>query len=157
MSTILIRITVLTSKDEATELTAAAGDFYVSNTAYVASDNVYAVSFKGTTYEHTSSVWTDMTINTDDGGTITGAAYADVSGSDWEVTYNIGAEGYSHIDWNDITIKTTTIYCNNPNHNIYYGEVTNIDVETGLADIGFCEDLQSMFWTFYGWLQEGGI
>ena len=145
------------SKDEATELTAAAGDFYVSNTAYVASDNVYAVSFKGTTYEHTSSVWTDMTINTDDGGTITGAAYADVSGSDWEVTYNIGAEGYSHIDWNDITIKTTTIYCNNPNHNIYYGEVTNIDAEMGLADIGFCEDSQSMFWTFYGWLQEGGI
>ncbi|WP_074959442.1 hypothetical protein [Ruminococcus albus] len=144
-------------KDENTELTAAAGDFYVSNTAYVASTNEYAVSFRGTCYEHTSSVWTDLTMAMTDGGTITGTAYAGVSGSDWEVTYNIGADGFNKIDWTDITIKATTIYCNNPDHTIYYGEVTNIDVETGLASMGFTTEQESIFWTYYACLENGGF
>ena len=144
-------------KDEAVERTVATGDFYVSNSAYIASSNVYEVTFRGTTYEYTSSVWTDLTIATEGGGTITGTAYAGVSGSSWEVTYNIGADGYAIIDWNDITIKTTTIYCNNPGHTFYYGEVTNIDAETGLATMGFTTDQESLFWTYYGCLLNGGF
>ncbi|MBR1750297.1 MAG: hypothetical protein IJ740_05325, partial [Ruminococcus sp.] len=143
-------------KDENVELTLADGDFSISSTNYVPSTNEYAVTFKGTCYEHTSSVWTDLTIATSD-GSITGSAYANIYGSSWEITYNIGAAGYSTIDWDDITIKTTTIYCDNPNHNIYYGEVVNIDAETGLAEIGFTEDSEDIFWTYYSCLQEGGL
>ena len=143
-------------KDENVELTIADGDFSIASTNYVPSTNQYAVTFKGTCYEHTSSVWTDLTIATSD-GSITGSAYANIYGSSWEITYNIGAAGYSTIDWDDITIKTTTIYCDNPNHNIYYGEVVNIDAETGLAEIGFVEDSEAMFWTYYGCLQQGGL
>ena len=143
-------------KDENVELTIADGDFSIASTNYVPSTNEYAVTFKGTCYEHTSSVWTDLTIATSD-GSITGSAYANIYGSSWEITYNIGAAGYSTIDWDDITIKTTTIYCDNPNHNIYYGEVVNIDAETGLAEIGFTEDMEGMFWTYYGCLQQGGL
>lgn len=143
-------------KDENVELTIADGDFSIASTNYVPSTNEYAVTFKGTCYEHTSNVWTDLTIATSD-GSITGSAYANIYGSSWEITYNIGAAGYSTIDWDDITIKTTTIYCDNPNHNIYYGEVVNIDAETGLAEIGFTEDMEGMFWTYYGCLQQGGL
>ena len=143
-------------KDENVELTIADGDFSIASTNYVPSTNEYAVTFKGSCYEHTSSVWTDLTIATSD-GSITGSAYANIYGSSWEITYNIGAAGYSTIDWDDITIKTTTIYCDNPNHNIYYGEVVNIDAETGLAEIGFAEDSEAMFWTYYGCLQQGGL
>jgi hypothetical protein len=143
-------------KDENTELTVANGDFYVSNTAYISSSNQYAVTFCGACYEHTSSVWTDLTAATSD-GTITGSAYADVIGSAWEVTYNIDSDGFDNIDWNDITINTTTIYCNNSEHTIYYGEVVNFDAETGLANMGFTDDRQSMFWTYYGCLLQGGF
>ena len=143
-------------KEEA-ELTAAKGDFYVSNTAYVASSNEYAVTFRGTCYEHTSSVMTDLTIATTDDGSITGSCDAGVCGSDWEVTYNIGAEGFNKIDWNDITIKTTTIYCDNPNHNIFKGEVTNLDCETALGKLGFTDDETNLFWTYYYALEQGGI
>ena len=143
-------------KEEA-ELTAAKGDFYVSNTAYVASSNEYAVTFRGTCYEHTSSVMTDLTIATTDDGSITGSCDAGVCGSDWEVTYNIGAEGFNKIDWNDITIKTTTIYCDNPNHNIFKGEVTNLDYETALSKLGFTDDETNLFWTYYYALEQGGI
>ncbi len=143
-------------KEEST-LTAADGDFYVSNTAYVASSNEYAVSFRGTCYEHTSSVMTDLTIVTTDDGTITGSCGAGVCGSDWEVTYNIGAEGFNKIDWNDITIKTTTIYCNNPDHTIYKGEVINLDCETAVKKLGFTNDEMNLFWTYYYALEQGGI
>ena len=143
-------------KDENVELTIADGDFSIASTSYVPSTNEYAVTFKGSCYEHTSSVWTNLTIATSD-GSITGSAYANIYGSNWEITYNIGAAGYSTIDWDDITIKTTTIYCDNPDHNIYYGEVVNIDAETGLAEIGFVEDSEAMFWTYYGCLQQGGL
>lgn len=143
-------------KDDNVELTAANGDFYVSNTAYIASSNEYAVSFRGTCYEHTSSVWTDLTIATSD-GSITGTAYAGVSGSDWEVTYNIGAEGFNKINWEDITIKTTTIYCNKSDHTIYKGEVTNYDAETALSKLGFNKDQTNLFWTYYYALEAGGI
>ncbi|MCR5141893.1 MAG: hypothetical protein K6C68_05110 [Ruminococcus sp.] len=143
-------------KEEST-LTAANGDFYVSNTAYVASSNEYAVSFRGTCYEHTSSVMTDLTIVTTDDGSITGSCGAGVCGSDWEVTYNIGAEGFNKIDWNDITIKTTTIYCDNPNHNIFKGEVTNLDCETALKKLGFTDDEKNLFWTFYYALEQEGF
>lgn len=140
---------------EELELTAANGDFYVSNTAYIASSDEYAVSFRGTCYEHTSSVWTELTIATSD-GTITGSCGAGVSGSDWEVTYNIGAEGFNKIDWSDITIKTTTIYCNNSEHTIYKGEVTNYDCETALGKLGFTDDEKNLFWTYYYALEMGG-
>jgi hypothetical protein len=141
---------------EESELTAANGDFYVSNTAYIAGSDEYAVTFRGTCYEHTSSVWTDLTIATSD-GTITGACDAGVSGSDWEVTYNIDSDGFNKIDWEDITIKTTTVYCGNSDHTIYKGEVTNYDVETALGKLGFTDDETNLFWTYYYALEQGGI
>ena len=141
---------------EESKLTAANGDFYVSNTAYIASSDEYAVTFRGTCYEHTSSVWTDLTIATSD-GTITGACDAGVSGSDWEVTYNIDSDGFNKIDWEDITIKTTTVYCGNSDHTIYKGEVTNYDVETALGKLGFTDDETNLFWTYYYALEQGGI
>lgn len=141
---------------EESELTAANGDFYVSNTAYIASSDEYAVTFRGTCYEHTSSVWTDLTIATSD-GTITGACDAGVSGSDWEVTYNIDSDGFNKIDWEDITIKTTTVYCGNSDHTIYKGEVTNYDVKTALGKLGFTDDETNLFWTYYYALEQGGI
>ena len=144
-------------KEENAELKAANGDFYVSNTAFVTSSGQYAVTFKGTCYEHTSSVWTDLTIATTDDGTITGTAYAGVSGSDWEVTYNIDSDGFNKIDWEDITIKTTTVYCDNPDHTIYKGKVTNYDVETALGKFGFTDDEKNLFWTYYYALEQGGI
>ena len=144
-------------KEENAELKAANGDFYVSNTAFVTSSGQYAVTFRGTCYEHTSSVWTDLTIATTDDGTITGTAYAGVSGSDWEVTYNIDSDGFNKIDWEDITIKATTVYCDNPDHTIYKGEVTNYDVETALGKFGFTDDEKNLFWTYYYALEQGGI
>ena len=144
-------------KKEESTLTTANGDFYVSNTAYVASTNEYAVSFRGTCYEHTSSVMTDLTIATTDDGSITGSCGAGVCGSDWEVTYNIGAEGFNKIDWTDITIKTTTIYCDNSDHTIYKGEVTNLDCETAVKKLGFTNDEMNLFWTYYYALEQGGI
>lgn len=143
-------------KDENVELKIADGDFSISSTDYVPSTNEYAVTFKGSCYEHSSSVWTDLTIATTDGN-ITGSAYANISGSNWEITYNISASSYANIEWDDITIKTTTIYCDDPEHKIYYGEVVNIDAETGLAEIGFTEDSEDIFWTYYSCLQEGGL
>ena len=143
-------------KDENVELKIADGDFSISSTDYVPSTNEYAVTFKGSCYEHTSSVWTDLTIATTDGN-ITGSAYANILGSNWEITYNISASSYANIEWDDITIKTTTIYCDDPEHKIYYGEVVNIDAETGLAEIGFTEDSEDIFWTYYSCLQEGGL
>lgn len=143
-------------KDESVKQKISDGDFSISNTAYMAGTDQYAVTFKGSCYEHTLSVWTELTIGTSD-GTITGTAYAEVSGSDWEVTYNIGSDSYNDIDWNDITIKTTTIYCDNPGHTIYRGEVVNLDAETGLDDLGFSDDEKSMFWTYYALLEQGGF
>lgn len=143
-------------KDESVKQKIADGDFSVLNTTYDAGTDQYAVIFKGSCYEHTSSVWTDLTIGTSE-GTITGSAYAEVSVSDWEVTYNIGSDSYNDIDWNDITIKTTTIYCDNPGHTIYRGEVVNLDAETGLDGLGFSDDEKSMFWTYYALLEQGGF
>lgn len=80
-----------------------------------------------------------------------------MNGSEWEVTYNIWGGSYSNIDWNDITIKTTTIYCDNSGHTIYHGEVVNSDVQTALDDLGFNDDEQELFWMYYAILQEGGF
>ena len=143
-------------KDENIEQKISDGDFSVVKKEYIPGANEYAVTFKGTCYEHTSSVWTDLTIAASD-GEITGTAYAQVNGSEWEVTYNIWGGSYSNIDWNDITIKTTTIYCDNLGHTIYHGEVVNSDVQTGLDDLGFNDDEQELFWMYYAILQEGGF
>lgn len=143
-------------KDESVELNIEDGDFYVSDTTYVASDDVYAVTFKGDCYTHTSSVWTDLSIGTSD-GTITGSAYANVNGSEWEVTFNMGSDSYDDIDWDDITIYTTTIYCDNPDHTIYTGEVTNFDAETALVNLGFDEDGQDLFWFYCEYVEQGGL
>ena len=144
-------------KKEEAELTVANGDFYVSNTEYVSSSNEYAVTFQGTCCEHTSNVMTDLTIATVDEGTITGSSDAWLCGTDWEVTYNIGAEWYNKIDWDDISINVTTIYCDNPDHTIYKGEVTNLDCEAALKKLGFTDDEKALFWTFYYALEQEGI
>ena len=141
--------------DENTELVVNDG-FSIKSREYIAAEDKYAVTFTGDCYEHTSSVFTVLTIGTSDGD-ITGTGYAQIDGSAWEITYNIDSDSYSDIDWDDISIKTTTIYCDNPDHVIYYGEVVNFDAETGLENMNFTDDVEGMFWTFYSILQQGGF
>ncbi len=142
--------------DENKELTIENGDFSVSNTSYIESSDKYAVTFKGSCYEHTSSVYTELTVGTSDGD-ITGSGNAIINGNEWEITYNFDSDGYGKIDWDDITIKATTIYCDNPNHYIYEGEVKNLECDEAISELGFGEDQQTLFWTYYYYVGQGGI
>lgn len=141
-------------KREEKELTAS--DFSASETVYVQSTNSYNVTFKGSCYEHTSSVYTEIKIPLES-GCINGSTSASVYGSNWQVVYNISADNYSKVKWDEITIKTTTIYCDKTDHKIYYGEVVNLDAKTGLDSIGFSQENESVFCAIYDVLQNGGV
>lgn len=143
-------------RDENVELKIRNSDFSVISRTYDGSSDSYLVTFRGNCYEHTSSVYVDLKIAMDH-GEITGNSYAGISGSNWDVTFRIGSAGYSKIDWNDITIKATTIYCNDPDHTYYTGEVINYDVEIALDNLDFTEDQRELFWMYYDCVKEGGI
>lgn len=141
-------------KREEKELTAS--DFTASETVYVPSTNSYDVTFKGSCYDYTSSVYTEIKIPLES-GCINGSTSASVYGSNWQVVYNIAGDNYSKVKWDEITIKTTTIYCDKTDHKIYYGEVVNLDAKTGLDSIGFSEENESVFCAVYDVLQNGGV
>lgn len=141
-------------KREEKELTAS--DFSASETVFVQSTNSYNVTFMGNCYEHTSSVYTEIKIPLES-GCINGSTSASVYGSNWQVVYNIAGDNYSKVKWDEITIKTTTIYCDKSDHKIYYGEVVNIDVETAVPELGFSDENRSVFWTIYDVLKKGGL
>ena len=143
-------------RDENVELKISDSDFSVTGRTYEGSSDSYLVTFRGNCNEHTSSVDIDIKIAMDDGA-ITGNSYACISGSNWDDTFRIGSAGYSKIDWNDITIKATTIYCNDPDHTYYTGEVINYDIETALDNLDFTEDQRELFWMYYDCVKEGGI
>ncbi len=141
-------------KREEKELTAS--DFSASETVYVPSTNSYNVTFKGSCYEYTNSVYTEIKIPLKS-GCINGSTSASVYGSNWQVVYNIAADNYSKVKWDEITIKTTTIYCDKSDHKIYYGEVVNLDAKIGLDNIGFSQENESVFCAVYEVLQNGGV
>ena len=144
----------LDCKREEKELDAS--DFTIPNTVYVPETNSYDVTFKGSCYDHTGRVYTEIHMLME-GGSINGSASAEVNGSSWQVIYSIDSDSYSRIKWDEITINTTTDYCDNPDHKIYYGEVVNLDVETALEEICLGDEDESVFWTIYDVLQDGGL
>lgn len=84
-----------------------------------------------------------------EGGIISGSGYADVSGGIWTMTYNIGSDAYSKIDWDNFYLTVDTVYCNNPNHCYLYGEVVNYNMETVMQKCGFTDEERSIYEVYY--------
>jgi hypothetical protein len=138
------------SIDENCLLSLSAGSFQISSTVYSYNNGGnYAVTLQGPTYEHASSLFTQIVIYMLDGGTISGSGYADVSNGTWSITYNIGSDAYNNIDWENFYITATTVYCNNPNHCYLYGEVVNNSIETVMHKCGFTDEECSIYKAYY--------
>ena len=139
------------SIDENCLLSLSAGSFQISSIVYSYNSNggYYAITLQGPTYEHASSLFTQIVIYMLDGGTISGSGYADVSNGTWSITYNIGADAYNNIDWENFYITATTVYCNNPNHCYLYGEVVNNSIETVMHKCGFTDEECSIYKAYY--------
>lgn len=120
------------------------GSFYVTSNVYNAEYGVYEITFEGSTYEH-ASMTNDLEIYMIDGGTITGSWICSVYSGTWSTTYNFTPELYSQIDWNNVYLTVTTIYCNNPNHCYLYGQVVNYGLETVMRKANFNDEQREIY------------
>lgn len=137
------------SLDKDCLLSLSAGSFYLSGLSYNSYGDYYEVTLQGSTYEHASSMFTQVEIYMLEGGIISGSGYADVSGGIWTMTYNIGSDAYSKIDWDNFYLTVDTVYCNNPNHCYLYGEVVNYNMETVMQKCGFTDEERSIYEVYY--------
>lgn len=133
------------SIDENCLLSLSDGSFYVTSNVYNAEYGVYEITFEGPTYEHASSMTNDLEIYMIDGGTITGSWICSVYSGTWSTTYNFTPELYSQIDWNNVYLTVTTIYCNNPNHCYLYGQVVNYGLETVMRKANFNDEQREIY------------
>lgn len=120
------------------------GSFYVTSNVYNVEYGVYEITFEGSTYEH-ASMTNDLEIYMIDGGTITGSWICSVYSGTWSTTYNFTPELYSQIDWNNVYLTVTTIYCNNPNHCYLYGQVVNYGLETVMRKANFNDEQREIY------------
>lgn len=133
------------SIDENCLLSLSDGSFYVTSNVYNTEYGVYEITFEGPTYEHASSMTNDLEIYMIDGGTITGSWICSVYSGTWSTTYNFTPELYSQIDWNNVYLTVTTIYCNNPNHCYLYGQVVNYGLETVMRKANFNDEQREIY------------
>ena len=137
------------SKDENCLLSLSAGGFSVSKIMFNSQSGSYEVTFQGPTYTHVSNMTSSLEIYTTNGGTITGSWQCNADNGTWTTTYNFTPELFTQIDWNNVYLTVTTIYCNNPNHCYLYGEVINYDIETVLQKAGFDEEEKELYEIYY--------
>ena len=137
------------SLDEDCLLSLSSGSFYLSDLSYNGYGDYYEVTLQGPTYEHASGMFTQIEIYMLEGGTIGGSGYADVGGGIWTMTYNIGSEAYSQIDWDNFYLTVDTIYCNDSNHCYLYGDVINYVLETVMQKCGFTDEERSVYEVYY--------
>lgn len=94
----------------------------------------------GSACEYASSLLTRLEVDLKSGSRIGGECYAEVMNGAWTVTYLIGADAYSKINWERFYLNADTEYCGNPNHCYLYGEVKNLNEAAVFAKASLTED-----------------
>ncbi|MBR1384196.1 MAG: hypothetical protein IJ555_10395 [Ruminococcus sp.] len=139
--------------------TIANGDFEIISDTYNESTGLHAIRF-AKSYDPSwriGATWVEVRFGIEGEDLYGSCAPVPDTDYSWTVTFNVEDEYYGGIDWNDIRLKTSYDYCNNPNHTYYCGEVVNLEVEDALANLNFNDEQMSMYSMYYSIISEGGL
>ena len=132
------------SINENSQLSMAELDFGVTSVT-LESDGLLRLTLQGTTYAHTSDMNLTLYIYLMDGGVLSGYGGADIYNGTWRTSFFVSTASYVKIDWSNVYMNVTTVYCDNPNHCYLYGEVVNYGLETVMRKAVFDNEERKIF------------
>lgn len=80
-----------------------------------------------------------------DGRSVKGNVYCDKSNGIWTAQFGVTPDLYRQIDWKNVYMTVTAVYCDNPNHCYLFGNVQNNSVYKAVQKAGFNKNDKQIF------------